>query len=159
MLDDHNKSFLRGGMERLHSDCISGSHFRSPRYEMFHDSYIPSVGGMVERLPVDSADVPLQSVLIDDCGGGSKPIPHRAIPLSQHPPTEEELARREAKKAKEALREREAREAEEEDEGKVQAELEEMVAKRDRMRGWAKNLGAGGGDVIEEICTPGAAGD
>jgi len=38
----------------------------------------------VERLPVNSRDMPRQSVLIDDCGSDSEPIPHVPVPFSQH---------------------------------------------------------------------------
>jgi cyclophilin family peptidyl-prolyl cis-trans isomerase len=42
----------------------------------------------IERCPVSREDVPLGSVLIDDCGCDCGVIPHVAVPLSQHPPTE-----------------------------------------------------------------------
>jgi len=38
----------------------------------------------VERLPVNSRDMPRQTVLIDDCGSDSEPIPHVPVPFSQH---------------------------------------------------------------------------
>ena len=51
----------------------------------------------VDRTPVDSADAPLSPVVVDDCGCDSKPIPHVAVPLSQHPPVHEEPISREEK--------------------------------------------------------------
>jgi len=89
----------------------------------------------IERCPISREDVPLGSVLIDDCGCDCGVIPHVAVPLSQHPPTEAQLEQRAMLREREERRKREAQEIEEEDEGVVIEEIEKMVKERDEK--WA----------------------
>ena len=133
---------------------VNGSQFfittcAAPHLDKSHVVVGRVIAGMeivrqVERCAVDGDDRPIEPVLIDDCGCECSPIPHVAVPLSQHPPSAAEREKRAVLNERRARREREQAEIDDEDEEVAREEINKMVQLRDEKRAAAAAVEAGG---------------